>query len=142
MKFGLLSIGQANSSLGAVGFTLLKIYVIMRLLDIYSLCVNYSLVIESSIILILLVKDDLPFVYLGMFVMCVCRQACPAGAWLHYTPCTGPACSRQLRLSRTEHNLVRTRTIAKELLVEHCDWHFFQNCFLKLAKMHKRSIIR
>ena len=41
----------------------------MRLLDIYSLCVNYSLVIESKIILILLVKDALPFVFIGVFVV-------------------------------------------------------------------------
>ena len=87
-----------------------------------------------------------PSIRVSRRVRCVCVQSgVPRrglAAWLHQTACTGPARSTQLRLRRTEHNSVRTMTITKDLLVELCDWHFLQNCFLQLAKMHKRRIIR
>ena len=79
----------------------------MRLLDINSFCVNYSLVIESKIILILLVKDAIPFVFIGVFVVCVCtqRRAAPGPGRLAALDCSyrpGPLHTAAAAQNRTQ----------------------------------------
>ena len=68
---------------------------------------NYSLVIESRITLILLVKDALQFVFLGVFVVCVCvvRRAAPGPGRLAALDCSyrpGPLHTAAAAQNRTQ----------------------------------------
>ena len=99
--------------------------------------INQCLV-ESRIFFNPLVKER-PFFRVSLCSLSVGSQACGRAAPVPglpavLVPARPAARSTQLRLRRTQHNLILTITENKDLLLEIAIGNFCKNCFLQLAK--------